>query len=103
MSRPIRLCLIVALAAGAPARAAGRPMTIADLFAFQRVADPQISPDGKRVVYQVGAVDPAANKTTTNLWTADTDGKSPPRRLTTSAKSDRHPRWSPDGSRILFE
>jgi dipeptidyl aminopeptidase/acylaminoacyl peptidase len=78
-------------------------MAIADLFALQRVADPQVSPDGKHVVYQVTNVDLAGNKTSTNLWLAATDGKTPPRRLTTSAKSDRHPRWSPDGSRILFE
>jgi dipeptidyl aminopeptidase/acylaminoacyl peptidase len=78
-------------------------MEVADLFKFQRVADPQISPDGKSVVYQVGTVDLAGNKSTTNLWIAAADGKSAPRRLTTSTKSDRHPRWSPDGGRILFE
>lgn len=103
MLRPFALCLVVGLAAGTQAPAAGRPMTLSDMFAFQRVGDPQISPDGKSVVYQVGSVDLAANKTTTNLWIADTDGKSPPRRLTTSTKSDRHPRWSPDGKHILFE
>src|SRR5205807_1075369 len=43
-------------------------------------------------------------KATTSLWLAATDGKAPPRRLTNAAgKSDRHPRWSPDGKRILFE
>src|SRR5215468_63745 len=103
MLRPFAMCLVVGLAAGTQAPAAGRPMTLSDMFAFQRVADPQISPDGRSVVYQVGSVDLAANKSTTNLWIADTDGKSPPRRLTTSTKSDRHPRWSPDGKRILFE
>ena len=49
-----------------------RPIAVTDLFAFQRVADPQISPDGKYVVYQVGSVDLGANKSTTNLWLADT-------------------------------
>jgi dipeptidyl aminopeptidase/acylaminoacyl peptidase len=86
-----------------PLWAQKRPITVTDLFAFQRVADPQISPDGKWVAYQVGAVDLAANKSTTNLWLAATDGKSPPRRLTSSTKADRHPRWSPDGKKILFE
>src|SRR4029079_10312701 len=37
------------------------------------------------------------------LGLAATDGKSSPRQLTTTDKKDRHPRWSPDGSRILFE
>ena len=90
-------------AAAAGARAEKRPVAVADLFAFQRVADPQISPDGKNVVYQVTAVDLAENKSSTNLWVAATDGATPPRRLTTATKSDRHPRWSPDGTKILFE
>jgi dipeptidyl aminopeptidase/acylaminoacyl peptidase len=95
-------CCLAALVVISPADAA-RPMTIDDLFAFKRVADPQISPDGKWVVYQVGTVDLAANKTTTNLWIAASEGKSPPKQLTASTKADRHPRWSPDGTKILFE
>src|SRR3954468_21319485 len=102
MFRPFACVLLLGGAIAIPA-AAGRPMKVADLFAFQRVADPQISPDGKSVVYQVGTVDLDANKTSTNLWVAAVDGKTPPRRLTTSTKSDRHPRWSPDGKQILFE
>ncbi|HKB02015.1 MAG TPA: S9 family peptidase, partial [Gemmataceae bacterium] len=102
MLRP-SLCFVVLLVSSANAWAQKRAMEINDLFALQRVADPQISPDGKQVAYQVTSVDLAGNKTSTNLWVAAADGKSPPRRLTTSTKSDRHPRWSPDGSKIVFE
>jgi dipeptidyl aminopeptidase/acylaminoacyl peptidase len=81
-----------------------RPMKIDDLFAFKRVSDPQISPDGKTVVYVVGEVDLAANKTSSSLWLAAADGKGEPRRLTNAVgKKDSHPRWSPDGKHILFE
>ncbi len=81
-----------------------RPMKIDDLFAFKRVSDPQISPDGKTVVYVVGEVDMAANKIPASLWLAAADGKGEPKRLTNAAgKKDGHPRWSPDGKRILFE
>ncbi len=92
-----------------PANQAGavtlpRAMQIEDLYRFQRVADPQISPQGDWVVYQVSTVDLSANKTATSLWLAAVDGKTPPRQLTNSqGKSDRHPRWSPDGKKILFE
>src|SRR5262249_6569539 len=80
-----------------------RPMKIDDLFRFQRVSDPQVSPDGKHVVYVVGTVDLAANKIASALWLAATDGKSEPRQLTNAAgKKDSHPRWSPDGKKILF-
>jgi len=79
-------------------------MQIDDLFALKRVADPQISPDGKNVVYQITTVDLEGNKTSTALWLAATDGKTPPKQLTNpNGKKDMHPRWSPDGQTILFE
>lgn len=81
-----------------------RPMRVDDLFKFKRVGDPQVSPDGKLVAYQVGTVDLEANKSSTALWVAATDGKTPPKPLTNpNGKSDKHPRWSPDGKTILFE
>ena len=80
-----------------------RPLVIEDLFLFKRVAEPQISPDGKWVVYQVTSVSLEENKSSTNLWVVSFDGKMPPKQLTTSLKSDRHPRWSPDGKKVLFE
>lgn len=83
--------------------AAKRPMTIEDMFKFKRVADPQISPDGKQVAYQITSVDLEANKTSTALWLAAMDGKTPPRQITNSGKRDAHPRWSPDGTKLLFE
>jgi dipeptidyl aminopeptidase/acylaminoacyl peptidase len=79
-----------------------RPITVDDLFKFKRVSDPQISPDGKWVVYTVGTVDDVkTDKTSSNLWLASTDGKTR-RQLTTTAKKDRQPRWTPDGKSILF-
>jgi dipeptidyl aminopeptidase/acylaminoacyl peptidase len=81
-----------------------RPMQVEDLFKFKRVADPQISPDGKYVVYQVTTVDLEGNKSSTALYLAAADGKTPPKQLTNpNGKKDAHPRWSPDGSKILFE
>jgi dipeptidyl aminopeptidase/acylaminoacyl peptidase len=99
----ILLAAVAFLAMTGPAAAAKRPMKLDDLFAFKRVSDPQVSPDGSLVVYVVTTVDLPGNKTISNLWLAATDGKTPPRQLTTTEKKDRHPRWSPDGSKILFE
>jgi Tol biopolymer transport system component len=103
MKRAFISAIFFSLGIVAPALAEKRPMAVADLFAFKRVADPQISPDGKSVVYQLSTVDFAANKSVTNLWIAATDGKTQPRQLTSSNKADRHPRWSRDGTKILFE
>ncbi|QJW97234.1 S9 family peptidase [Frigoriglobus tundricola] len=82
---------------------AKRPMTMADFFAVKRVAAPQISPDGKQVVYQITSIDLERNKGTTALWIAATDGKTAPKQLTPKDRQGRNPRWSPDGKRILFE
>jgi dipeptidyl aminopeptidase/acylaminoacyl peptidase len=100
------LVIAVCLYAGLPALAvdeARRPMALDDMFRFLRVGDPQISPDGKRVAYTVGTVDLEKNQVLHHLWIAAVDSTTQPRQLTAAAKSDRHPRWSPDGKTILFE
>ncbi len=97
------LLLVCLLALSAPAHAADgkRAMTLDDLFAVKRVADPQISPDGSQTVYVLTTADVSGNNTTSNLWLAD--GKGEPRQLTTTTKKDLHPRWGPDGKHVLFE
>ncbi|HEX4608426.1 MAG TPA: S9 family peptidase, partial [Urbifossiella sp.] len=97
--------VVVAFAVAGPASAADkRPMTLEDLYSFKRVAAPQISPDGTQVAYQLATVSLEANKSTTALWVAATDGKTPPKALTDpKGKRDAAPRWSPDGKTILFE
>ncbi len=94
------LLVMVTLPAAAEDR---RAMTVEDMFKFNRVGDPQISPDGKWVACQVGEVKFDDNKTVTSLWLIPTDKAVQPRRLTNAGKSDRHPRWSPDGTTLLFE
>jgi dipeptidyl aminopeptidase/acylaminoacyl peptidase len=96
--------LLLALVPAVAEAAGKRPMKIDDLFAFKRLSDPQISPDGKLVAYILATVDLEGNKSTSALWLAPTDGKGEPRQLTNAAgKKDRHPRWSPDGKKLLFE
>lgn len=98
--------VFAALALHQPILAAdgGRPMQVADLFRFARLADPQVSPDGKLVTYVVTTVDFAANRSSSAIWLAPTvAGTKAPWPLTNSGKKDRHPRWSPDGKSILFE
>ena len=89
------------LAVPQPSSAAKRPITETDLFKFVWVADPQISPDGKRVVFVRVTVNEKKNGYDTALWIVPTDGSEPPRSFT-SGPSDSSPRWSPDGSRIVF-
>jgi dipeptidyl aminopeptidase/acylaminoacyl peptidase len=106
MERSALFCTVLLLLAapGVVFAEGKRPMKLDDMFRFKRVSDPQISPDGKLVVYVVGTVDQEANKIPSSLWLASTDGKGEPRQLTNApGKKDKHPRWSPDGKQILFE
>ncbi|MCI0463267.1 MAG: S9 family peptidase [Gemmataceae bacterium] len=96
------LCLLTAATPHAALAQSKRPIQVDDLFRFQRLADPQVSPDGKTVAYVVTTVDFTGHRTSSTIWLAPTTGGAP-RPLTNTTKKDRHPRWSPDGKRILFE
>ena len=77
-----------------------RPVRPEDLTRYIVVSSPQISPDGRRIVFvrkHVGE----KNEYVTNLWMARTDGSGEPTAFTSGGK-DGHPRWSPGGSRIAF-
>ena len=72
-----------------------------DVFRVQVASDPQISPDGKRIVYVRQSADMAADRRVSNLWIINFDG-SEHRALTTGSYGDSSPRWSPDGTRLAF-
>jgi dipeptidyl aminopeptidase/acylaminoacyl peptidase len=76
-------------------------LTAMDEFQLQTATDPQISPDGKKIVYVRRFADPMTDKRYSNLWTINTDGTDH-RPLTTGNRSDVSPRWSPDGARIAY-
>src|SRR5262245_9272311 len=83
------------------AAAARRPIAETDLFKFVWIADPQISPDGKQVAFVRVTVNEKKDGYDTALWVVPADGSEPPRPFT-SGPGDGSPRWSPDGSRIVF-
>jgi len=76
-------------------------LTAMDEFQLQQATDPQISPDGTKIVYVRRFADPMTDRRYANLWIINADGGEH-RPLTTGNRSDTSPRWSPDGTRIAY-
>jgi dipeptidyl aminopeptidase/acylaminoacyl peptidase len=92
------------------ASAAPHPITLSDLYRFQNVGSPVVSPDGKWIAYTVHKTDLKADKGATDLWMVSWDGAQDIR-LTWGYQSvaDEHglgsagaPQWSPDGKYLSF-
>jgi dipeptidyl aminopeptidase/acylaminoacyl peptidase len=88
------------LAGPAPAQQPQGP-ALEDLFRVAALGDPQLSPDGGRVVYTVRTAELERNRTTTNLWMVPAAGGEAVQ-LTRSVRNDTRPRWSPDGRHLAF-
>ena len=100
----MRQLLLAALCAACsfPALAAPRGLTAADLVALTRISEPRLSPNGRRVVYTLRETDLAADRGRSDLWMLELDGRSAPRRLTSSEENDTAADWAPDGGGIFF-
>ncbi|GAC1357691.1 MAG: S9 family peptidase [Vulcanimicrobiaceae bacterium] len=83
-----------------PSAASARPVQAEDLFKIAYVGNPQVSPDGKSIVYVVSKMDGRENRYATNFWLVDVaNGHS--RQLTATGR-DNNPAWAPDSSRFAF-
>ena len=70
-------------------------MTPETLWAMGRIGNAQASPDGNKIVYQVGYYSVKENRGHQVICVMDSDGKNV-RQLTTSAKSEVSPTWLDD-------
>jgi dipeptidyl aminopeptidase/acylaminoacyl peptidase len=77
------------------------PFSVHDMLAMDRIGDPQVSPDGKSVLFNVRVTDIEANKGRTDVWLVGVDGTGL-RQLTTHEASDTNARWMPDGKSFVF-
>src|SRR5438876_9619278 len=75
--------------------------TIDQALEWQSAFNPKISPDGKRVVYEVQKTNWEENAFERNLWIADV-ASGETHALTSAKKSSTNAGWSPDGKWIAF-
>ena len=110
MRSSLRACvalLAVGLLAAAPQPAAGQYATdstffeLSDVFDLEYAADPQIAPDGERVVYARSFMDKMKDRRASRLWVVGSDGTGH-RPITEPDVRASQPRWSPSGDRIAY-
>src|SRR5437588_6832884 len=95
------------------------PFTFEDMMALRRVEEPEVSPDGKWVLFAAVDVDLKANTKTTHVWVVPLNGskagsstspdashpasvgmtESREREIISDQDADR-PRWASDGKRF---
>jgi dipeptidyl aminopeptidase/acylaminoacyl peptidase len=70
-------------------------------MSLKRIGSPEISPDGKWVLFSAVDVDLKQNKKTPHLWVVPLAGGDA-RQVTSDPAGEDRGRWSPDGKQVLF-
>ena len=102
MKRSLNVALFVVatlLVSMSPLQAEDTPriLTVADYLDLERVSDPQLSPDGRTILYTRSWIDRMEDRWRSDIWIMNADGSR--NRFLSKGSS---PRWSPDGARVAF-
>ena len=107
LRRLLFLCAVaniaLAQAASQPAAVGGQkhPFTFADMMALKRIGDPQVSPDGKWVMFSAVDVNLEENTRKSHLWIVPANGGEA-KQITNGQAGESRGRFSPDGKTLLY-
>lgn len=78
-----------------------RVLSFVDLLELPTLQDPQLSPDGKQVLFVMDRPDWKGNRRVGHIYRINADGTNQVQ-LTFGERGESSPRWSPDGKSIAF-
>jgi dipeptidyl aminopeptidase/acylaminoacyl peptidase len=78
-----------------------RKLKVEDLRRFKFISDPQISPDGETIAFVLSTINYEEDKYERHIWMLDIKSGELSQ-FTHGQCIDTYPRWSPDGSKLLF-
>ena len=99
LSALISLLLLASVAVAAEPRKA---LTHETIWLMERVGAPELSPDGRWVVFSVTEPAYDAKEQVSDLWIAPADASAKPRKMTGTKASESGLTWSADSRRIAF-
>ncbi|MBW3567396.1 MAG: DPP IV N-terminal domain-containing protein, partial [Proteobacteria bacterium] len=77
------------------------PFQAMDVFQLELATEPQVSPDGNRIVYVRQRMDVMTDRPTGDIWIINADGGSHQPLITGQGRVST-PRFSPNGDRLLY-
>src|SRR5579859_547019 len=78
-----------------------RPMTLVDVMNVPQISDPQVSGNGRQILYVRSEPDWKANRRISHIWKVNADGTGTAQ-MTSGTDGENSPRWSPDGTMVAF-
>lgn len=78
-----------------------KKIEVKDLRQIRMVTDPQIAPNGNHIAFVHTVIDFKLDEYVSNIWLVELESRKL-RQFTAGRRTDKYPRWSPDGAKLLF-
>ncbi len=102
MKKIILCCALLAFWGSLKAQIIKRKLNPNDVYKYETISSPKVSPDGKWVLYSIAIPDSAKNKKQSDLYMTSWDGKEN-LQLTYSEEAESNAQFSPDGKYISYQ